>query len=494
MGKKAQKILIFGIIWALVVSTTMAQKTDSLTESISPDSLSVKFLNDSIGSTQDSLEERLIRFSHQYEYIPEYEEEIIKERLAKIENEIPLTYNPIVNSFINYFTITDREYTKKVAKLQTKYFPMIERYLKKYNLPDELKYLAIVESGLNPKAKSPAGAVGLWQFMPLTGRLDYGLSENWYLDEKMDMEKSTDAACRYLSFLYKYFYNDWPLALAAYNTGPGNVRKAIRRSGYKKDFWEIYPYLYRETRSYVPQFIAIMYSMNYLEEHNIFIEEYEYMPNYETVSINGFLSLPLFAEHSGICIETLNDLNPELKHGAISDKHPMYQLRIPANQKEFVAENLKEIMRFAGQGKEHFERLARNEVGSTYGRQKLTYRVQSGDVLGKIAQTYNVRIADLQQWNNLRGTVIRVGQPLNIWIADDFYDNVNKQLTAMSQKGASNKTVALKSGEYRVQYGDTLWDISRKFDGLTVEKLKKLNNLEGNGIKPGQILKINENS
>ena len=113
MGKKAQKILIFGIIWALVVSTTMAQKTDSLTESISPDSLSVKFINDSIGSTQDSLEERLIRFSHQYEYIPEYEEEIIKERLAKIENEIPLTYNPIVNSFINYFTITDREYTKK---------------------------------------------------------------------------------------------------------------------------------------------------------------------------------------------------------------------------------------------------------------------------------------------------------------------------------------------------------------------------------------------
>jgi membrane-bound lytic murein transglycosylase D len=438
--------------------------------------------------------EELIQFSHQYEYIPEYEQEIIQDRLSQIENEIPLTFNPIVNSFISYFTVTDREYTKKVAKLQTKYFPMIERYLKKYNLPDELKYLAIVESGLNPKAKSPAGAVGLWQFMPLTGRIDYGLSENWYLDEKMDMEKSTDAACRYLSFLYKYFYNDWPLALAAYNTGPGNVRKAIRRSGYKKDFWEIYPYLYRETRSYVPQFIAIMYSMNYLEEHNFFIEEFEYMPEYETVSIDGFLNLALFAEHSGICFETLNDLNPELKRSVISDNHHMYKLRVPANQKDYVAENLNDIMLFAGQGKEHFERLAKNEVGSTYGRQKLAYKVRSGDVLGKIAQTYNVRTADLQQWNNLKGTVIRVGQPLDIWISDDFYDGVNKQLKTISQKGVTNQTAALKSGEYRVQNGDTLWDISRKFDGLTVEKLKKLNNLEGNGIKPGQVLKINENS
>lgn len=494
MGEIVKKILIFGTFWTFTFFPIYAQKANSFTETITPDSLSATLSTDSIIISKDKVDEKMIQFSHQYEYVPEYDEEIIQERLAQIENEIPLTYNPIVNSFISYFTVTDREYTKKVAKLQTKYFPMIERYLEKYNLPDELKYLAIVESGLNPKAKSPAGAVGLWQFMPLTGRLDYGLSENWYLDEKMDMEKSTDAACRYLSFLYKYFYNDWPLALAAYNTGPGNVRKAIRRSGYKKDFWEIYPYLYRETRSYVPQFIAIMYSMNYLEEHNFFIEEYEYMPDYETISINGFLSLPLFAEHSGICIETLNDLNPELKHGAISDKHPMYKLRVPSDQKEFVVKNLDEIMRFAGQGKEHFERLAKNEVGSTYGRQKLTYKVQSGDVLGKIAQSYNVRIADLQQWNNLRGTVIRVGQPLSIWIADDFYDNVNKQLSSISQKGASNKAVALKSGEYRVQNGDTLWDISRKFDGLTVEKLKKLNNLEGNGIKPGQVLKIKENS
>ncbi|SMG33952.1 membrane-bound lytic murein transglycosylase D [Marivirga sericea] len=487
-------ILTLGLYWVCAISPIHAQEIDSLPETVSPDTFSISLPRGFNFFAKDTTELELVRFSHQYEFIPEYEEETIKQRLSQIENEIPLTYNPIVNSFISYFTVTDRDYTRKVARLQTKYFPMIERYLKKYNLPDELKYLAIVESGLNPKAKSPAGAVGLWQFMPLTGRVDYGLSENWYLDEKMDMEKSTDAACRYLTFLYKYFYNDWPLALAAYNTGPGNVRKAIRRSGYKKNFWEIYPYLYRETRSYVPQFIAIMYSMNYLEEHNFFIEEFEYMPDYEMVSINSFLSLPLFAEHSGICLETLNDLNPELKRGVVSDNHHMYQLRIPADQKDFISENMDEIMRFASQGEEHFNRLAKNEVGSTYGRQKLTYKVRSGDVLGKIAETYKVRIADLKQWNNISGTVIRVGQPLNIWIADDFYDDVNKKLTAISQQGVSNQNVALKTGEYRVQNGDTLWEISRKFEGLTVEKLKKLNNLEGNGIKPGQILKINENS
>ena len=488
-----KKLGFIGLFWFLSITPIFGQLFIYNLKEIIPDSLlNKKPVKSRVLASEEK--DSLIKISHHYEYVPEYEQEIIKERLAQIENEIPLTFNPIVNSFINYFTVTNRDYTRKVASLQTKYFPMIERYLAKYDLPDELKYLAIVESGLNPKAKSPAGAVGLWQFMPLTGRVDYGLSENWYIDEKMDMEKSTDAACRYLSFLYEYFYNDWPLALAAYNTGPGNVRKAIRRSGYKKNFWDIYPYLYRETRSYVPQFIAIMYSMNYLEEHNFFIEKFEYMPDYESIAVSGFLSLSLFAEHSGICLETLDDLNPELKRGVISDSHTLYELRIPTHQKDFVTVNLEEVMRFAGQGKEHYERLARNEVGSTYGRQKLTYKVKSGDVLGKIAQTYNVRIKDLQQWNNLRGSVIRVGQSINIWIADDFYDNVNKKLTTASQKGVQNQTNALKSGEYRVQNGDTLWDISRKFEGLTVEKLKKLNNLESNGIKPGQVLKIKENS
>ncbi len=416
-----------------------------------------------------------------YEYIPDVSYDLIDERLKTIENEIPLTFNNTVKSFVDYFTVRNREYTKKVSALQTKYFPMIERYLKEYGLPDELKYLAIVESGLNPKARSRAGAVGLWQFMPLTGRLDYGLSENYYYDEKMDMEKATIAACRYLTFLYKYFDQDWHLALAAYNSGPGNIRKAIRKSGYKKSFWEIYPYLFRETRSYVPQFIAVMYSMNFMEEHNMFVEKQEYLPEYDTLHVSGFVSLPLFAEHTNICLGTLEELNPELKRSVIANQQGLYELRVPRHEKERLSINKLEVLKYAAKGEEDFQKLAVNTSGSTFGRKKIVYKVKSGDVLGTIANRYNVRVSDLREWNKISGTVIKVGQPINIWIKDTG---------AVATKSVSNTSVAVKDGTYRVQPGDTLWDISRKFDDLTIEKLKKLNNLVGNSIKPGQILKV----
>ena len=427
-----------------------------------------------------------------YDHIPEVSEDTIEARLARLENEVPLTYNARVQGFINYFLIKDRSYTRDIAALQTKYFPIIEKYLAAYGLPDELKYLAIVESGLNPRARSRAGAVGLWQFMPLTGRLDYDLYENWYSDHKMDFERSTIAACRYLSFLYKYFDNDWHLALAAYNSGPGNVRKAIRRSGYKKSFWEIYPYLFRETRSYVPQYIALTYAMNHLEEHNIFIEAPEYLPEYDTLEVQQFLNLELFAERINTCLPVLEELNPELKHKAISSKSKAYAIRIPAHKKDSILQDRAEILQHASQGEESWERFAKNEVGSTYGRQKLSYKVRSGDVLGVIANRYQVRISDIKTWNNLHSNTIRVGQRLNIWVKDDFYDGVNEKMAQITQAKTNTQEVAKStaSGYYEVQQGDTLWDISRKFDGLTVDKLKKLNNLNGNEIKPGQKLKI----
>ncbi len=422
-----------------------------------------------------------------YEYIPDVIEDSVVARLNKLENEVPLTYNSKVLGFINYFMIRNREYTKGVAALQTRYFPIIEKYLAEYGLPDELKYLAIVESGLNPLAQSRAGAVGLWQFMPLTGRLDYDLYENWYNDDKMDFEKSTIAACRYLSFLYNYFDNNWHLALAAYNSGPGNVRKAIRRSGYKKSFWEIYPHLFRETRSYVPQFIALTYAMNYMEEHNMFISDKEYLPAYDTLHVSQFLNLELFAEHSGICYPNLLMLNPGLKKGALSAQSKNYPLRIPKMHKALLAETRIQVLAAAEQGGEHWNMLARNEAGSTYGRQKLNYTVKSGDVLGKIANTYKVGINDIKNWNNLNSNTIRVGQKISIWVADDFYDDVNKSIEAYT---ATSKTYKAEDGVYKVQPGDTLWDISRKFEGLTVEKLKKLNNLDDSAIKPGQKLKV----
>lgn len=430
----------------------------------------------------------------QYEFIPETPADLIEDRLSCIENEIELTFNNQVKSFVDYFTIRDREYTKRVAALQSKYFPMIEKYLAAYGLPDELKYLAIVESGLNPKARSRAGAVGLWQFMPLTGRLDYNLSENWYYDEKMDMEKATVAACRYLTFLYKYFNNDWHLALAAYNSGPGNVRKAIRKSGYQKTFWEIYPYLLRETRSYVPQFIAVMYSMKYMEEHNMFVDEKQYLPEYDTLHITGFVNLPVLAEHTNICIETLEELNPELKRSAITMGNQLYPLRVPKHEKERLTDNKIEILKMASAGEEVWEKQVMSTIGNTHGKQKIVYKVRSGDVLGTIANKHQVKVADIRVWNKLSGNMIRVGQPLTIWLAADFKES-NKSSVSNSKKetDSSDKTekaTASNEGTYIVQPGDSLWIISRKFNDLSVEKLKKLNNLEGNSIKPGQILKL----
>ncbi|MCA6410127.1 MAG: lytic transglycosylase domain-containing protein, partial [Cytophagales bacterium] len=187
------------------------------------------------------------------EYVPaEATPQLIAERLSSLQGIIELTYNSKVQSFIDYFTIRDREYTRMVQRRKDLYFPLFEKKLKEYGLPDELKYLSIIESGLNPRVMSRARAVGLWQFMSGTGRY-MGLSNDWYIDERMDPEKSTDAACRYLAQLYSNF-GDWQLALAAYNSGPGTVRNAIRRSGYKKNFWEVYARLPRETKSYVPQF------------------------------------------------------------------------------------------------------------------------------------------------------------------------------------------------------------------------------------------------
>jgi len=203
-----------------------------------------------------------------FDYIPGFlDYDLVEDRLSCMEKAIPLNYNSRVYAFVNYFAIKDREYTRMVIKRATYYFPMFEKYLKKYGLPDELKYLSIIESGLNPNAVSRVGAVGLWQFMPYTGR-SYKLHQDWYLDERRDPIKATEAAFKYMKQLYKMF-GDWELVMAAYNSGPGNVRKAIRRSGYKKKFWEIYRYLPRETRSYVPQWVAIYYVMNYAHELNL---------------------------------------------------------------------------------------------------------------------------------------------------------------------------------------------------------------------------------
>ncbi len=289
---------------------------------------------DSIDISMDALEP---------EYIPNSETpELLTDRLSCIEQTIPLTYNDRIHAFINYFTIKDRDYTRMVLQRKDLYFPIFEKYLAQYGLPDELKYLSIVESGLNPRAVSRARAVGLWQFMSSTGRY-FGLHNDWYIDDRMDPEKSTEAACKYLGQLYKMF-NDWELALAAYNSGPGNVRKAIRRSGYKKTFWEIHRYLPRETRSYLPQFVAIMYTLNYTQNHNLFVTDVEQSIPSDTLLVNKFLHFETFANLTGAQMDEMTRLNPSVLRKAIPETGKNYIIKVPLTAKEHLNSNRSAIL------------------------------------------------------------------------------------------------------------------------------------------------------
>jgi membrane-bound lytic murein transglycosylase D len=422
------------------------------------------------------------------EYIPgDDDPDLIRDRLACIEKRVQLTYNERVHAFINYFTVRDREYTRMVAQRKNLYFPIFEKNLAKYNLPDELKYLSIIESGLNPKAVSRARAVGLWQFMSATGR-HYGLQNDWYIDDRMDPEKSTEAACKYLRDLYSMFH-DWELALAAYNTGPGNVKKAIRRSGYQKTFWDIYQYLPRETRSYVPQYVAMIYTMNYLSEHNFSGIGEEQLVKHDTVLISQYLHLETFAALTESCLEDIQKLNPSIQRNAIPDVSKPFVLRMPETSFIQFQNNRVAILDSASKvGKGELAVLAKNTEGSTYGRDRIVYRVKSGDVLGSIALRYKIRVNDIKKWNNLSSNIIHVGQRLNIWI--NTPTEAQLASTSVSPVKSVTPMPIPDSKTYVVQPGDTLWDISRKFDGLTIEKIKEFNNLSTSKIQPGQRLVI----
>jgi membrane-bound lytic murein transglycosylase D len=435
-----------------------------------------------IAAMADSLQQQFAQ-SFSSEFIPADESpEVIADRLRFIEKTIPLTYNDRIHSFIDFFLIKDRAYTRMILRKKDLYFPLFERYLKKYGLPDELKYLAVVESGLNPRAVSRARAVGLWQFISSTGRT-MGLRHDWYTDERMDPEKSTDAACRFLLQLHSMF-NDWELALAAYNSGPGTVRKAIRRAGYKKNFWDIYPYLPRETRAYVPQFVAVAYALNYAEAHNIFEEAREEIMPFDTIHVKRYTHLETLARLTGTCLEDIHRLNPWIAQNALPENGKRFELALPQKAIDRLRENRLAILDSAHRvNRPQVEAIAQQVTGSTFGREMIVHRVRSGEVLGGIAMRHGVRVDDIRKWNNLRGNLIRSGQRLTLWVLPTHPAVVTRE----QQKKEDSQQVLGKT--YVVQTGDTLWDISKR-TGLTIEQLKSLNNLTTSKLKPGQMLKL----
>ena len=417
-----------------------------------------------------------------YEYVPDLSYGEVSDRLSCMDSGLPLSYNKVVKSFIDYFTVRDRKYTKLMMQRVNLYFPIFEYYLEKYGLPDELKYLSIIESGLNPIARSRVGAAGLWQFMPSTGRL-FKLYQDYYIDERLDPYKSTEAACIYLKSLHNRF-KDWELVLASYNAGPGKVRRAIRRSGNKKKFWEIYDYLPRETRSYLPQFVAMIYVLNHQEEHNLKVDQVFYPIKSDTIEVSHYVDLSTFAEQLDVCVEDLKTLNPALRRGAVPPHAKKYPLRVPIDKMPHLLANRQEILDSAAvKGKEELAKMASTQPGSTYGRNVVKHRVRSGEVLGTIADRYRVRVSDLRKWNNIRGNLIRSGQLLKVWVKPGSQPTVASNRSSTPSDIPASKT-------HLVQPGDTLWEISLKYKGLTIERIKQLNNLQNSKIKPGQTLII----
>lgn len=476
----------------------VAQQVDSLSQEFPfPDSLEMGL--DSISDVDVSLLEvqemdtvLISDDSLGAEWIPDAPFDLVADRLSCLSEEmqIAMNFNPKVHSFIEYFSIRNRDYTRMVMSRMHIYFPIFEEYLAKYGLPDELKYLAIVESGLNPTAISRAGAGGLWQFMPGTGRY-YKLHQDWYIDERLDPYKATEAACKYLAELYRMF-GDWELALASYNAGPGNVRKAIRKSGFKNSFWEIYNHLPKETRSYVPQFVAVTYVLNHLKEHNLEVEDQYFARHYEEVELQGYAHLSTIAEMIDVCPDDLKRLNPAVKRGALPDNNKSYAIRIPSDRWEVFDLEKELILDSAAKvGKAELEYLAKTAPGGTYGREKIVYKVRSGDVLGKIAVKYNVSVADLRKWNNLNGNMIRIGQSLNIWLDATTYNRVmGSPAPVASAKTPVQPIIEGDKKFHLVQPGDTLWKISKQYEGLTIDKIKQMNSMSNDQIKPGQKLII----
>lgn len=418
------------------------------------------------------------KFNFPHDSVPKYDEAIYEQRLKKIDAASPfdLQYNTVVKGYIEMYTTRKRELVARMMALSQLYFPMFEEQLDKYNLPLELKYLAICESALNPVAKSRAGAMGLWQFMYPTGKM-YGLRVSSYVDERCDPYKSTIAACEYFKYLYGLF-GDWQMVLAAYNGGPGTVNKAIRRSGGKKTYWEIRPYLPKETQGYVPAFIAVNYVMSYTAEHNL----YSAIPKktfiqVDTVEIKKQLSFSQIAKVLDLTVEEIQYLNPVYKKGVI----PVMQ-----GEKSFLTLPTSKIGAFIANEEKIYDYLKLDSLHSktVLAAQETTkiHTVKSGERLSTIASRYGCTVAELKQWNGITGNTVPTGKKLTIYI-------FSKKPTAPSN------TTAPISGSGKTQYyivkkGDTLYKIALQYK-TTVDELKRLN---GFGTKyslmPGQKIKI----
>ena len=350
---------------------------------------------------------------------PIFSDSVYEARIKHLDTKTPidLVYNPYVKQYINVYTKQRRQQMSRMMGLAAYYFPVFETILDQFNLPLELKYLALVESALNPKAKSWAGATGLWQFMYNTGK-EYNLMVSSYVDERMDPLKATIAACEFFKKSYSV-YGDWSLVLASYNSGRGNVNKAIRRSGGEKNYWQIRRFLPKETRSYVPAFIAVCYAMNYASDHKIYSAKPRVLfREVDTIEVKHQIDFEYLSSSLDISLDELEFLNPAYKINVIPKIEGItYHLVLPIDKMGVFVANENEIYA-------HFIKLdaekRKNYPKYSEQDERVVHRVKSGEYLGKIARRYGCSVKKIQQWNNLKNDKIRVGQRLILYVRPDY--------------------------------------------------------------------------
>ena len=418
--------------------------------------------------------------------------DLLKSRLERLDAKSPfnIEYNPALENTIKSFLKNRTKAFERLMAVSEYYFPMFEEHLAKYNIPLELKYLAIVESALNPKARSRVGASGLWQFMYPTGK-QFKLDVTSYVDERFDPLKATEAACQYLSSLYGIF-GDWSMVLAAYNAGPGNVSKAIRRSGGSQNYWNIRKFLPRETANYVPAFLATMYIYEFSNEHGLSPKKapLTYFET-DTIMVKKQMSFQHISELLDIPEQQLEFLNPIYKLKVIPfDEGNQHFLRLPKDKMGLFVSNEEKVYQY-------LTYLDTFKEGSNYvisdvsvasssnpvvkkpiSEGKLQYHtIRSGESLGLIADKYNVSLNKLKSWNNIKGTTIQAGKKLKI-----YSTKINTNSTPVS---------ANNNGTYIVKSGDSLYSISKQLPNVTIDDLKKWNDISGDAITPGMKLKIN---
>ncbi len=455
--------------------------------------------NDSLNTNDneiaaDSMIEQKVSFDNVD--VPTFEDSIYQSRLLAINTPIALDYNDEVRKYIDLYVLHRRTQVERMVGLSKFYFPIFDQIFAEYGIPPEIKNLAIIESALNPMAVSRAGAVGMWQFMYGTAK-QYGLDVNNYVDERRDIIRSTEGAAHYLKGMYDV-YGDWLLAIASYNCGPQNVNRAIAKSG-GNTFWEVRNYLPKETRNYIPAFIAATYVMNYYDLHNLEPQYPEYSwDSIVTIEINDKMSCEQIARFTNLNVEQIRFLNPGLRCSVIPALDDPYCFKLPCNRVDMFTDKRDSIVLCSANAKQHFY------YGSS--SDSRVYVVRRGDNMSKIAVRYHVSVSQIKRWNHLQSSYVHVGQRLKLYSSgsDGVVASATKSTAAKptaakvtSAQSSSEKSTAAATASagnkivyYKTRYGDTLWDIARKH-GTTMDSIRALNGAaKCNNLQPGVVLKI----